>query len=197
MRLILGIGNPGERYRNNRHNVGFMFLDYLANKYSIYFLPSRNDYYFAEHKIGESYFNLIKPSNYVNNSGFSAVQVLSKYHAELDDLLIIHDDVYLQTGTFRLKLSGGDGGHKGVNSIIYHLSSEDFVRIRIGVGGKDFAQDNITEYVLSDFSKEDTKLLNEVFEDCSTLVKAFICGGKKQLLDVNSELAKPTNNSEM
>jgi peptidyl-tRNA hydrolase, PTH1 family len=197
VRLILGIGNPGERYRNNRHNIGFMFLDYLANKYSVSFLPSRNDYYFAEHKIGENYSGLIKPSNYVNNSGLSAVQALSKYNVEIEDLLIIYDDVYLQIGTFRLKLSGGDGGHKGVSSIIYHLSSEDVARIRIGVGSKDFTQDNLTDYVLSDFRKEDENLLNEVFENCSTLVDAFIRGGKKQLLDVNSKLVKPNNNSEI
>ncbi|HEY4754798.1 MAG TPA: aminoacyl-tRNA hydrolase [Ignavibacteriaceae bacterium] len=195
MRLILGIGNPGKRYQHNRHNVGFMFLDYLANKYSISFIPSRNDYYFAEHKIGENYFSLVKPSNYVNNSGFSAMQAISNYNASIDDLLVVHDDVYLETGTFRLKLSGGDGGHKGINSIIYNLSSEDVVRIRIGVGGKDFSQDNIAEYVLSDFN-EDEKLLNEAFENCSLLAEAFICGGKKQLLDVNSKLVKPNNNSE-
>lgn len=195
MRLILGIGNPGKRYQHNRHNVGFMFLDYLANKYSISFIPSRNDYYFAEHKIGENYFSLVKPSNYVNNSGFSTIQAISNYNASIDDLLVVHDDVYLETGTFRLKLSGGDGGHKGINSIIYNLSSEDVVRIRIGVGGKDFSQDNIAEYVLSDFN-EDEKLLNEAFENCSLLAEAFICGGKKQLLDVNSKLVKPNNNSE-
>jgi peptidyl-tRNA hydrolase, PTH1 family len=174
-----------------------MFLDYLAKKYSISFLPSRNDYYFTEHKIGENYFSLIKPSNYVNNSGFSAAQSLSKYKAEIEDLLVIHDDVYLQTGTFRLKLSGGDGGHKGVNSIIYHLASEDVARIRIGVGSTDFSQDKIAEYVLSDFSREDEKLLNVVFENCTTLVEAFICGGNKKLLDVNSVLNKSTNSSEM
>jgi len=195
VRLILGIGNPGKRYQHNRHNVGSMFLDYLANKYSISFIPSRNDYYFAEHKIGENYFSLVKPSNYVNNSGFSAMQAISNYNASIDDLLVVHDDVYLETGTFRLKLSGGDGGHKGINSIIYNLSSEDVVRIRIGVGGKDFSQDNIAEYVLSDFN-EDEKLLNEAFENCSLLAEAFICGGKKQLLDVNSKLVKPNNNSE-
>lgn len=123
------------------------------------------------------------------------MQAISSYNASIDDLLVIHDDVYLATGTFRLKLTGGDGGHKGVNSIIYHLSSEDVVRIRIGVGGKEFSQDNIAEYVLSDFSNEDKNLFNEVFENCSSLVEAFICGGKKQLLDFNSKLVKPNNNS--
>lgn len=197
MRLILGIGNPGERYRNNRHNVGFMFLDHLADKYSISFIPSRKDYYFAEHKIGQNYFSLIKPSNYVNNSGISAAQAISKYHSEIDDLLIIQDDVYLETGSFRLKLTGGDGGHKGVNSIIYHLSCEDAVRIRIGVGGKNFSQDKIAEYVLSDFNNYDKKLLSEVFVNCAVLAESFICGGKKLLLDANSKLVKSNNNSEI
>lgn len=196
MRLILGIGNPGERYRNNRHNVGFMFLDHLADKYSISFIPSQNDYYFAEHKIGQNYFGLIKPSSYVNNSGISAAQAISKYHSKIDDLLIIHDDVYLETGSFRLKLTGGDGGHKGVNSIIYHLSSEDIVRIRLGVGGKNFSQDKIAEYVLSDFSDEDKKSLGEVFTKCTVLTESFICGGKKQLLDINSKLVRSNNNLE-
>ena len=195
MRLILGIGNPGLRYKNNRHNVGFMFLNYLADKYSISFIPSRNEYYYSEHKIGDNSLSLIKPSNYVNNSGFSALQAISHYHATLDDLLVIHDDVYLPTGSFRLKVNGGDGGHKGVSSMIYHLSSEEIIRIRIGVGGEDFSQDNIAEYVLSDFSFDDENQLGEVFKNCFTLVESFIVGGKKQLLDTNSKLAKPINNS--
>jgi peptidyl-tRNA hydrolase, PTH1 family len=197
VRLILGIGNPGERYRNNRHNVGFMFLNYFADKYSLSFIPSRNDYYFAEHKIEESYFSLIKPSNYVNNSGFSIAQALSHYHASVDDLLVIHDDVYLPIGLYRLKLSGGNGGHKGVSSIIYHLSSEDVARIRIGVGGEDFSQDRIAEYVLSDFSNQEEKLLSKEFELCLTLVESFILGGKKQLLDSNSMITKLNKNTEM
>lgn len=197
MRLILGIGNPGQRYQNNRHNVGFMFLDYLADKYSVVFTPSRNDYYFAEHKIRENYLSLIKPSNYVNNSGFSAAKAISHYNVSLDDLLVIHDDVYLQTGSFRLKLNGGDGGHKGVSSIIYNLSSEDVMRIRVGVGGKEFSQDNLADYVLSDFSIDEKKLLNEVFEPCLTLIESFIIGGKKQLLDANSRIIKLNDNLEM
>lgn len=197
MRLILGIGNQGERYRNNRHNVGFMFLDYLANKYAISFSPYRNDFYLAEHKIGENHFSLIKPSNFVNNSGTSSMQAISNYNATINDLLVIHDDVYLTTGAFRVKLSGGDSGHKGVNSIIYHLASEEFLRIRIGVGGNKFSQDNIADYVLSDFSNDDLKLLNDVFISCLKLTEAFICGGKKQLLDVNSKLTKPNNNSDI
>ncbi len=190
MRLVLGVGNPGERYRKNRHNVGFMLLDYLANKYSLSFIPSRNDYYVAEYKLGEHYFSLIKPSNYVNNSGFSAIQAISHYSASLEDLLVVHDDVYLETGTLKVKPAGGDGGHKGIDSIIYYLLSENFLRIRIGVGNKEFSRENLVEYVLSDFSTEEELLLKNVFLNCTTLVESFIVGGEKQLLDANSRLSK-------
>lgn len=188
MRIILGIGNVGDRYRNTRHNVGFMFLDYLASKYSISFLLSRNDYYFADHLIGESHFILLKPANFVNNSGISAVQALSHYNVSVDDLLVIHDDVYLELGYLRVKMSGGDGGHKGVSSIIYHLSSQDFSRIRIGVGEDSFVKTDLVDYVLSDFRKNDVQLLTGVFEKCCILVESFIVGAKKQLLDANSRI---------
>lgn len=169
-------------------------MNHLAEKYLISFSPSKNDYYFAEKKIGENYFCLIKPSNYVNNSGLAAVQALTNYNCSVSDLLVIHDDVYLSTGTFKVKLSGGDGGHNGVESIICQLGSEDFTRIRIGVGGPNFSQETIADYVLSDFSKSDHSLLQKVFESCSTLVESFIIGGTKQMLDVNSKFIK--SNSE-
>lgn len=188
MRIILGIGNIGDRYRNTRHNVGFMFLDYLASKYSISFLPSRNDYYFANHIIGENHFTLLKPSNFVNNSGFSVVQALSHFKVSTDDLLVIHDDVYLELGSLRVRMSGGDGGHKGVASIIYHLSLQDFSRIRIGVGEESFVKSDLVDYVLSDFRKNDMQLLDGVFEKCRILAESFIVGAKKQLLDVNSRI---------
>jgi PTH1 family peptidyl-tRNA hydrolase len=192
--LILGIGNPSDRYSKNRHNVGFIFLNHLAEKYLISFLPSKNDYYFAEKKIGENYFCLIKPANYVNNSGIAAALAIKNYNCSVSNLLVVHDDVYLSTGAFKVKLSGGDGGHNGVESIIYQLGTEDFARIRIGVGGPNFSQENIADYVLSDFSKSDQVLLQKVFENCSTLVESFILGGTKQMLDVNSKFIK--SNSE-
>lgn len=165
-----------------------MFLDYLAEEFLISFLPSKKDYHFAEHKIGENYFSLIKPSNFVNNSGIAAKQAVSEYHIDLDDLLIVYDDVYLETGTFKLNLSGSDGGHNGIHSIIYSLNSENIARFRIGVGSANFSQDRIADYVLSDFNSSEKKHLKTVFKSCAVLAEAFICGGKKQLLDTNSRL---------
>lgn len=196
MRLILGIGNPGKRYLKNRHNVGFMLLDHLAGKYSLSFIPSQSDYYFAEHHLGENKFSLIKPSAFVNNSGIAAKQAVSIYNVSIEDFLVVHDDIYLPFGYFRVKLSGGDGGHNGISSIIYHLAAEDFVRIRIGVGKEKIWEDNIVEHVLSNFSDEEQKSLSAVFDDCTSLVEAFILGGRKLLLDTNSKLQKPSSKPE-
>jgi PTH1 family peptidyl-tRNA hydrolase len=197
VRLILGIGNPGERYRKNRHNVGFMFIDYLAMKYSLSFIPSQKDYYFAEHSRGENHFSLIKPTGYVNNSGFSVVQALAYYSASINDLLVIYDDIYLQPGVYRVKLSGGDGGHKGIRSIIFHVASADLPRLRIGVGGTEYPTENISEYVLSDFSMDEERIINNTFVNCAHLTESFINGGTKQLLDTNSQLIKSIKNLEI
>ncbi|NWF89962.1 MAG: aminoacyl-tRNA hydrolase [Ignavibacteriaceae bacterium] len=186
MRLLLGIGNPGTRYKNTRHNAGFLFLDYLTSKYSISFLPSKNDYYYAEHVIGNNQFALIKPSQYVNNSGLSAIQALDQYQVSKEELLVIHDDIDLELGSVRVKISGGDGGHKGVSSIIYHLSSQEFSRIRIGVKDESFGKEDVADYVLKDFPPAAGKLLESVFTKCFLLSESFIYGGKKLLLDANS-----------
>lgn len=195
MRLIIGIGNPGIRYQNNRHNVGFMFLDFFAEKYSLNFKPSQEDYYFADHKIGDNHFSLIKPSNYVNNSGFAAVQALSNYKSSLDDLLVVQDEVHLPLGAIRIKLGGGDGGHNGVGSIIYHTSSEEFARLRLGVGNQDNSSTTLVDYVLTDFETAEIKTLSDVFTNASILTEAFIKGGKKNMLDVNSKLFNKSDNS--
>ena len=190
MRLILGIGNPGRRYQKNRHNVGFMFLDYLADNYSISFVPSKGDYFSAQSNLAGNQFCLIKPSTFVNNSGYSALQAITNYDVQLEDLLVVYDDVYLPISEFRVRLAGGDGGHNGIKSIIFHLLSENFNRLRIGVRGNDYSQENLVDYVLSDFTDEELNIISSVFKKCTLLAEAFILGGTKQLLDVNSTLGK-------
>lgn len=171
-----------------------MFLDYLAAKYSLSFLPSKYDYYYAEYSLEGNPFCFIKPSNYVNNSGYSAFQALSNYKIPTEELLVVYDDVYLPIAEFKVRLAGGDGGHNGIKSIIYHLSTEKFNRLRIGVRGKDYLQQNLVEYVLSDFSNDEKKAIENVFEKCFILTVAFIVGGSKKLLDVNSTLGKSDKN---
>ena len=195
MRLILGIGNPGSKYENNRHNVGFIILDHLASLNSISFSAAKGDYYSASGSLEGNKYQLIKPTTYVNNSGLAASQVLEKYNLDVKDLLVIHDDVNLKHSEIRVKARGGDGGHNGLSSLIYHLMSDEFPRIRIGVGN-DFGKGEMADYVLSDFSIEEMKALEEKFDTIKTLINEFINGGLSKLLDANSRISNPDKNSE-
>lgn len=186
MRLILGIGNPGNKYKFNRHNAGFMVLDYIASLNSLSFSPSRGDYYAAKGIIEGNSYQLIKPVTYVNNSGLAAKQALETNKLNIEDLLVIHDDVNLPHADIRVKVRGGDGGHNGLASIIWHLSDE-FARIRIGIGN-DFEKGSMADYVLSDFTVNEMKMLEGAFKTVSTLISAFIKEGLNGLLDENSRL---------
>ena len=195
MRLILGIGNPGRRYSYNRHNVGCMFLDYIAEKESLSFLPSKGDYYYAEGTINNSEYNLIKPTTYVNESGKAALQALQHNDLDVGNLLVIVDDLNLNFTEYRVRASGGDGGHNGIASIIYHLNSDKFPRIRIGIKN-DLDKENIVDFVLSDFSDEEKNSLKNIFDDCITLTDGFIKNGIKKMMDINSTLKVSINKKE-
>jgi PTH1 family peptidyl-tRNA hydrolase len=195
LRLILGIGNPGNKYKYNRHNVGFIVLDHLASLNSLTFKASAGDYYIAESSLHEYNYKLIKPTTYVNNSGIAAKQALTKYGLDSRDLLVIHDDVNLPFSDIRVKAKGGDGGHNGLSSIIWHLNSDDFARIRIGIGN-DFEKGYMADYVLSDFNKDEIKTMAENFETVHNLINEFIYGGVNGLLDANSRLSKANKNSD-
>lgn len=195
MRLILGIGNPGNNYKYNRHNVGFIVLDHLASLNSLAFKASRGDYYFARGILSGNDYQLIKPTTYVNNSGIAAKQALEKNKLDIKDLLIIHDDVNLPHSEIRVKARGGDGGHNGLSSVLWHLMSDEFARVRIGVGS-DFEKGDMAEYVLTDFNDDEMKMLDEKFNAVNTLINEFITGGVNGLLDANSRLSNPNKDSE-
>jgi len=188
LRLILGIGNPGDRYKYNRHNLGFLVLDFFASLNSLSFLPSKGDYYYSRGSIEDCEFQLIKPTTYVNNSGIAAKQVMSNSNAELKDLLVIHDDVNLPFPEMRLKIKGGDGGHNGISSLIYHLESEEFARIRIGIGNN-YGKGELADYVLTDFKAAEFEQLEKSFKTTGNLITEFIKGGINGMLDANSMLS--------
>jgi PTH1 family peptidyl-tRNA hydrolase len=187
VRVILGIGNIGLRYQHNRHNAGFLVLDYFAKSRSIKFREGKGDYYICEGDLNQFNYFLIKPSTYVNNSGVAALQFLEKHMIDLSDLLVVCDDVNLKIGKLRVRSSGGDGGHNGLASLIYHLNSNQFPRLRVGIGN-DFDKGELSSYVLEDFSENDAKILKTVLKDSSLLVEEFIIGGIEALLNANSRL---------
>ncbi len=195
MRILLGIGNPERRYSFNRHNVGFMLLDYFAKEHSIAFKPSKFDYYVATGNLSSSSFILMKPTTYVNNSGLAALQAFKKYETNIEDFLVIVDDVNLQFADIRIRKSGGDGGHNGINSIIFHLQDDQFPRLRIGIGNN-FTEGKMADYVLTDFSEEEKEALPNVFKTGTVLLEEFILGGVSRMLDANSRLLKKEINKD-
>ena len=134
MKAILGLGNPGLRYINTRHNIGFNILEQFALKHNLEFDSSSVTFDSAEGILEGSRFLLVKPTTFVNLSGIAARQVFEQYDVSLADFLVLTDDVNLSLGKIRIRNSGGDGGHNGLHSIIEHLGIENFPRIRFGIG---------------------------------------------------------------
>jgi len=187
VRAVLGIGNIGLRYQRNRHNAGFLILDYFTQNRSIKFRAAKGDYYFSEGDLNQVHYFLIKPSNYVNNSGVVALQFLKINKIDLSDLLVVCDDINMNMGKLRVRRSGGDGGHNGLASLIYHLNSNQFPRLRVGIGS-DYKEGELSSYVLDDFSEDDDKIFETVLKNSSFLVEEFIRGGIEAMLNANSKL---------
>jgi PTH1 family peptidyl-tRNA hydrolase len=196
VRAIIGIGNPGNKYKYNRHNAGFRLLDFFAVKYSLSFSPSKGSYYYSRGILYNSEFCLVKPATYVNQSGLAVKEVIDNFNINLADLLIVHDDINLDIGKIKIKLSGGDGGHNGISSIIYNLISNEFTRLRIGVGDN-FEKGEMADYVLSDFNPVDEKILEKAFETCGYLIEEFIKGGARQILIANSIIESKNKNPDI
>src|SRR5690606_26147743 len=173
----------------NRHNAGFMFLDYFAETHSLKFQPSKFEYYLAEGEISGSSYILVKPGTFVNQSGVAAQQVITEYNTDVKDFLVVYDDFNLEFSKLKVKMSGSDGGHNGISSIIYQLNSDLFPRLRIGIGNN-FKPGEMADYVLTDFKRNERKILEETFKSGIILLEEFINGGTKKMLDANSKFTK-------
>ncbi len=171
MQALIGLGNPGRRYEFTRHNIGFIFLDYLQSKFNIPFSPGKGDYYFCETALSGEKVLLVKPVTYMNRSGLAVIQVLEQFELTSKDLLIIYDDFSLPFAEIRIRARGSSAGHNGLKSIIYYLESEVFQRLKIGIGSP---ADNSIDYVLSKFSADEEKQLGAVLEQSYQAVKFWI-----------------------
>jgi PTH1 family peptidyl-tRNA hydrolase len=185
LRLVVGLGNPGLKYNLTRHNIGFLILDRFAYKEKLNFLPSKKEFYFSEGRIGSSDFFLLKPSTFMNLSGSAVLDFLNQHPINYEDILIVSDDVNLQLGQIRLRKSGSDGGHNGIKSIIYQLQTDSFPRMRFGIGS-DFEKGELAEFVLNKFSRNEFKSIETSIVYSSELIKEFIVGGYKSMIDYYS-----------
>ncbi|RLL41815.1 aminoacyl-tRNA hydrolase [Oceanobacillus piezotolerans] len=175
MKCIVGLGNPGKKYENTRHNIGFMAIDELAKRNNWSVTKSKfKGLYALEHYQGEKVI-LLKPQTYMNLSGESIKAIKEFYQLELEDFLVIYDDMDLPTGKIRLRQKGGHGGHNGVRNTIDHLGTKEFQRIRIGIG-RPITNMTVIDYVLGDFPKEVHKDVKLSIEKAADACEAWISG---------------------
>lgn len=175
MKLIVGLGNPGPEYQSTRHNIGFMILDALCEKLRVPKYKKFKNYLLAR----KDEWLFIKPLTYMNLSGRAVESVMKEFEIKRSDLLIILDDVYTPLGNIRIRRRGSDGGHNGLRSVIEALDSENFPRMRIGILPKEFESASeldlpLEEFVLMDFSEDESKLIQEVIPTAIDLASYFI-----------------------
>ena len=173
MKLIVGLGNPTKEYENTRHNIGFMAIDALSEDYHIPVESLRHKALIGKGAIEGQRVILAKPVTYMNLSG-EAVRAISDYYKiPPEDIIIIFDDTTLDVGRMRIRKKGSAGGHNGIKSIIAHLGTMEFPRIKIGIGAKREGQD-LADYVLSRFPKEEKEALGQVLEDVKKAVALMV-----------------------
>ena len=179
--LIAGLGNIGQEYENTRHNVGFMILDALASASNIVFKDKRYGFV-SELKYKSRSIILLKPSTFMNLSGKAVNYWLQKEKIPLENLLVLVDDIALKFGQLRLRQKGSPGGHNGLTNICDMLGTHDYARLRFGIGDN-FPKGYQVDYVLSEWSADEKKLLPEKLETCSEIVKSFCTIGIERTMN--------------
>ena len=172
MYIIVGLGNPGKQYENTRHNMGFLAVDLLAEKYNIDVNKIKFKALVGEGRIAGQKVLLVKPQTYMNLSGEAVRQAMDFYKIDPEELIVIYDDIDIPTGTFRIRKKGSPGTHNGMRNIFQHIQTNDFPRIRVGIGsGK---KDNLAGYVTGGISKSEQEILADVLKSSADAAACII-----------------------
>lgn len=193
MRIVAGLGNPGDRYASHRHNVGFMLVDQLASDYGFSSWKVKHGGLLAEGRIDSEKVVLFKPQSYMNKSGLPVETLLHFYRLNADDLIVVHDEIDLAAGKIRVKIDGGHGGHNGLRDIDRHIGSA-YWRLRIGVGRSRFNAE-VDQHVLSDFDKHDRAWLDPLLGALSDLWPCWQTKGHEAFMTAVSQKAPPPQNT--
>lgn len=172
MKLIIGLGNPGEQYDNTRHNAGFMVMDRLSDKLGTSINQNKFKGLYSKIKYRGQDVILLKPQTFMNLSGESVIQVMNYFKIDVEDILVIYDDLDMPTGKLRMRLSGSAGGHNGIKSIISHIGTSEFKRIRVGIDRS--KQIKVVDYVLGRFTKDQQEFIEEGIEKASEAVIDYL-----------------------
>ena len=184
MKLIVGLGNPGLFYANNRHNIGFTCVRHIGKEHKIKFSKKQGQARTGSGQIDGQKVTLARPQTYMNNSGEAVGPLLRRLKTTPADLIVIHDDLDLPTGKIRLRFGGGSGGHKGIESIVAHIGSRDFYRIRVGIGrppdtesASPDKETAVIAHVLSGFTRDEKKIIRKVIPDVGLAVTCLLTEG--------------------
>ena len=185
--LVVGLGNPGREYRNNRHNIGFLVLNQLAEKLETSFSRMRMNALVTAVKYKDHKLILIKPQTYMNLSGKAVSSFVRFYKLPLENLLVVYDDVDLPFQTLRMRPDGGDAGQKGVRSIIQELGTQQFPRLRIGIN-RPPGRMSVSSYVLLDFSDQEAENLPFILNQASDAILTFVELGLNQAMTTFNQI---------
>lgn len=189
MKIIAGLGNPGKEYENTKHNVGFLTIDILAEKYDIKVNKIKFKGLVGEGMIGTEKVILVKPQTYMNLSGQCIREIVAFYKLDMEDLVVIYDDIDLPMGNLRIRKKGSAGTHNGMRSIIYDLQDDGFPRVRVGIGGE--RKGDLANYVISGFSGDDRKLIEEAIVKAADAVTCLVEDGiDRAMVDYNTKKPK-------
>ena len=180
MKLIVGLGNPGMTYAHNRHNIGFMCLNRFARRHKIAFDKKQGRARVGLGEAGWQQVVLARPQTYMNASGEAVSYLVDRYHVDISDLIVIHDDMDLPPGKIRIRKGGRSAGHRGIESIIYYLNNPYFIRIRVGIGKPEQNENKESEvigFVLNNFTDDETKIIDPVIDRVSEAILCLITEG--------------------
>lgn len=185
--LVVGLGNPGNKYTYTRHNSGFLCLDMLSDKLNFRIDRLKFKSLICDTTINGHRCIVMKPQTFMNNSGEAVRECAAFYKIPAEKVIVIYDDISLDVGKLRIRRKGTDGGHNGIKSIIYHLNSDQFPRIKVGCGKKPHPEYDLADWVLSEFKKDELKALEPALSNA--------CKALELLLDNNTEKAMNLYNS--
>jgi PTH1 family peptidyl-tRNA hydrolase len=174
--LIVGLGNPGRRFKKNRHNIGFMVVEHLAERHGLRFSTLQSKAAIASGRIGPLSALLAKPQNYMNLSGQPVRSLVDFYKIPLERVIVAFDDLDLPPGTVRLRPEGGSGGQNGMKDIIRHLGTQEFARLRMGIG-RPTGRMQPADYVLQDFGKNELDLIQTAIDTAADAIETWLADG--------------------
>jgi PTH1 family peptidyl-tRNA hydrolase len=184
--VIAGLGNPGDKYRETRHNVGFFVIDALSSEYAIPFDRKKFDALYGRGSVRGVEVILVKPQSYMNRSGIPICRLIEYFGISHRNMLVIHDDIDLVYGRIKIKAKGGHGGHNGVRSITDTLGDEHFTRLRVGIGRSE-NEGNVTGHVLGRFRPHEKKMLEQIVARSRDAAVTILCEGTKEGMNLFNE----------